>query len=202
MTPNRLFLGWLTVEKRRLLLLSSLAFAVISSHQSAYLYNLFTLRTQTILQRVSPRFISPLLYSVQKNETLNQSFHITAMKCINSFAEYRIPLDLLCLDRSKFLVRSQLTTHEIEAQRLRVDQDRNLVLNPLSTIICVNCLKSSHGTRMQTASALLYFLAACSCFLGLFWAIFTCYISLYYYVFLCCYIALFICFHIWTLHIL
>lgn len=72
-TPYRLLLCWFPVENRCLLLLSTLTFTVISSHQPAYHSKLFTLWAQTSPRRVSPCFApSPLLYSVPPTETLTR----------------------------------------------------------------------------------------------------------------------------------
>lgn len=134
LTPYRLSLGWLSVEDRRLLLLSCLAFSILSYKTPNYLFDCFTLRESVPDRRVTPRNVpAPLIYSTPRTVTLEHSFHITASKFINSLAEYHITFDHTLLPRFKSIALNTLIYEEIQQWRKRVSLDVNLVLNPIPT---------------------------------------------------------------------
>lgn len=131
-TPYRLSLGWLSVEHRRMLLLATLAFSIVTTGQLVHLFLLFLLRTSDSNLRVSPRITpEPLLYPTPRTVTFENSFHITASKFIYIFADRLFSLDHTLIDHFKSLASTKLTAREVSDWRLRVSLDQGLVLNPL-----------------------------------------------------------------------
>ena len=118
-TPYRLQLGWLSVQRRREHLTGSLAYKIIATSTPDYLFNHFCRLNQDVTQRRSKRNSSGVLvYSTPRTTAMQNSFVVQASTILNSLGI--VEFNLLGNEAAKNSIKKTLFSRDIADWNTRI----------------------------------------------------------------------------------